>query len=87
MKTKLVLTIEVDENFEDTEKLWSELRNKGELKVKDVINSDQIITVIELGDLEAVRDRLCLQDVVNGNNNLPEPKPTRINCIMMTRGV
>jgi len=86
MRTKLIVTIEIEEQFEETEKLWNNLREKGELKVKELFDSEQIIYVCELGSLNAASGRMTLTNAIKGNSSLPEPKQTNIKCIMATRG-
>ena len=87
MKTKLILIIEVEEQLADTEKLAQKMIDGNELKVKDILNPEQIIAITEFSNIEAVQDRLTLSQFVKGKSTLPEPKPTKVNCIMMTRGV
>ncbi len=87
MRTKLVIIIEVDENLSDTEPLWKAFQDKGELKVKEIFDPEQIVLVRELSDINAQRDYLCLQDLEKRNGELPDPKQTYIKCQMVTRGI
>lgn len=80
MRTKLILTIEIDEQLEDTENLLVDLLNKGECQIKDVFDPEMKIIVSAIpNSVHAVKtDHL-------GRPLESPPKPTEINFIMYTR--
>lgn len=78
-KTKLVLTIEIEETFEDTNKLFELIRaNSGVLKVKDVFNSESEIIVESITGINSV----IIYHPFDINE---QPKDTAAKCIMHKR--
>lgn len=86
MKTKLVLTIEVEETLDLTEPLYSKLIKEGQVKVSDMFNPDQVILVESVSELSAVRgeNQQSIYELTGGFQP-KELKPTKISCKMMSR--
>lgn len=76
MKSKLIITIEVEEDFSDTELLVNKLHELDELKVSDVFNPNAGIIVKSIGRIDG-------QQPTNTNDS--SLKPSRIDLMMITR--
>ena len=77
MKTKVIITIEVEEYKEDTELLIERIRNNNLLTVSDVFDPQEKLHFVSINN----------SYTAVSPDTLEEPKPAEIKTMMYTRGI
>jgi hypothetical protein len=65
MKTKLNITIEIDEPIRDTIDLFNILYENGECKISDIFNPDSKAVLISTSGIRTPRQMQTLQHTIN----------------------
>ena len=84
MKTRLVLTIEVEESTEETIQTWVKLHENKEIKVKELFDPESKLHLKELGSLNTKEDKIDYRTVPDF---FPDVEDTLIVLSADTRGV
>jgi hypothetical protein len=77
-KTKLIITIEVEETLDETGELFNTIVNGGKIRIKNVFDPESELIVTEMSDMHAVNP----EHPFFNDREVPEAKPTFIECIM-----
>jgi len=83
-KTKLVLTIEIEETLGQTAKLFSRIKeNDGIINIKDIFDLDDEVTVLSLSDIHSVESKPIF---IRGHMiESSYPPKTKMHCIVTKR--
>lgn len=84
MRTKLIVSIEINETMDETIDLFKMLYEKGECKVSDIFDPEQTVMMQEMGGINAVSGMPTLSYFIN--RKIPtEPEESNLKLIMFTR--
>lgn len=85
MKTKLIITIEVDESQKETTDLFLKIRKNKKIKVSDIFDKDSEVFLKSMSVIKAKNYFININDFINGVKQTKHLDPTNLNLIMFKR--
>lgn len=84
MKTKLVITIRVDDSLDKTLELVEKCMSNDKIKIKDIFNDEAEVCFNSVSDIYSEPFSLSLEMIKRGRT-LKEPQSTKLELLMVKR--